>query len=211
MAVAWWWASGGNLLTTSQRSKSLKAQGVPHEVVDLSQSEPVLHRTSRTAPAEAEGARPIMGRYIIKRLAQLLPVLLLVSIIVFSLIHLDPGRCGGRDHGRGPRRSGGGSGHAQRPGPGQPMVVQYFYLAGQRCCKGDLGKSVITHKPVSQMILARFPATAFWPWPPVSWRSSSASRPASSRPTARTPLRTTWPWASVWAASPYPTSGWASC
>ena len=32
-----------------------------------------------------------MGRYILKHLTQLVPVLLLVSIIVFSLLHLIPG------------------------------------------------------------------------------------------------------------------------
>lgn len=100
-----------------------------------------------------------MFNYILRRLFQLIPVLLIMSVIVFSLIHLIPGD---------PVDVIMGEGHAD------PMVeaalrkqlhldksipVQYFYWLGD-VLHGDLGKSAITREPVIHMILQRLPATA---------------------------------------------------
>jgi peptide/nickel transport system permease protein len=100
-----------------------------------------------------------MGRYIVKRLAQLVPVLLLVSIIVFSLIHLIPGDVVDVIMGEGHDDPVVEAAMRKDLGLDRPIMVQYFIWLG-KVLQGDLGKSVITHKPVTQMILARFPATA---------------------------------------------------
>ena len=100
-----------------------------------------------------------MGRYIVKRLAQLVPVLLLVSVIVFSLIHLIPGDVVDVLMGEGHDDPVVEAAMREDLGLDQPVVVQFFYWLGN-VLQGDLGKSVITHKPVVGMILDRLPATA---------------------------------------------------
>ena len=99
-----------------------------------------------------------MGRYIVKRLAQLLPVMLLVSVIVFSLIHLIPGDVVDVLMGEGHDDPVVEAALRKDLGLDQPVVVQFFYWLGN-VIQGDLGKSVITHKPVVGMILDRLPAT----------------------------------------------------
>jgi peptide/nickel transport system permease protein len=100
-----------------------------------------------------------MGRYILKRLAQLVPVLLLVSIIVFSLVHLIPGDVVDVLMGEGHDDPVVEAAMRKDLGLDRSIVVQYFIWLG-KVVQGDLGKSAITYKPVVNMIMARFPATA---------------------------------------------------
>ena len=99
-----------------------------------------------------------MYRYIVKRIIQLVPVLILMSIIVFSLVHIIPGD---------PVDVIMGEGHSdpvvyaalqKELRLDKPIPVQYAYWLWD-IIHGDFGKSVITHKPVIGMILSRFPAT----------------------------------------------------
>ena len=99
-----------------------------------------------------------MGRYILKRLTQLVPVLLLVSIIVFSLLHLIPGDVVDVMMGEGHDDPVAEEALRKKLGLDEPLPVQYFIWLGN-VLRGNLGKSVITHKPVSRMILSRLPAT----------------------------------------------------
>ena len=99
-----------------------------------------------------------MGAYIAKRLLQLVPVLLLVSIIVFGLIHIIPGDVVDVLMGEGHDDPVVEAALRERMGLDRPVAVQYL-LWLSRVVRGDLGKSTITHKPVADMILARFPAT----------------------------------------------------
>jgi peptide/nickel transport system permease protein len=99
-----------------------------------------------------------MGQYILKRLIQLLPVLFLVSVIVFSLVHLIPGDVVDVLMGEGHDDPLVEAALRKELGLDKPIVVQYVYWLGN-VLQGDLGKSVITHKPVTQMIATRFPAT----------------------------------------------------
>jgi peptide/nickel transport system permease protein len=99
-----------------------------------------------------------MARYILKRLAQLVPVLLLVSIIVFSLLHLIPGDVVDVMIGEGHDDPVVEAALRKKLGLDMPLPVQYLIWLGN-VLQGDLGKSVITHKPVSRMILDRLPAT----------------------------------------------------
>ncbi len=98
-----------------------------------------------------------MGKYALKRLIQMLPVLLLVSIVVFSIIHLIPGD---------PATIIAGSNATEEQvaalrhqyGLDQPIWSQYFIWLG-RVVKGDLGNSLINGYPVNDLIRQRVPAT----------------------------------------------------
>ncbi|WP_026772303.1 MULTISPECIES: ABC transporter permease [Sediminibacillus] len=98
-----------------------------------------------------------MLKYILRRLVMLIPVLLGVSILTFSLIHLIPGD---------PARSmlGEKSTESQLEqlreelGLNDPYVVQYGRFVG-KILQGDLGESVKSQEEISIEIASRLPAT----------------------------------------------------
>ncbi|NRF93344.1 ABC transporter permease [Paenibacillus frigoriresistens] len=98
-----------------------------------------------------------MFSYIIKRMLQMIPTLIGVSIIVFILIHSVPGDPA--------RLIAGNEASAQdvelvreRLGLNQPLYVQYgSYVV--HLLSGDLGTSLRSDRPVLQEILTRFPTT----------------------------------------------------
>jgi ABC-type dipeptide/oligopeptide/nickel transport system permease component len=99
-----------------------------------------------------------MLRFIARRLALTVVVLLGVATLVFSLIHLVPGD---------PAQAMLGETAAQadvevlrgRLGLDRPLVEQYVrFLSG--IVRGDLGTSFRTGEPVTSQILSRMPATA---------------------------------------------------
>lgn len=99
-----------------------------------------------------------MFRYIVRRLFHLVPVLILMSIVVFSVIHIIPGD---------PVSVIMGEGHSdpvvyealrKELRLDKPIQVQYLYWLWDLLHR-NFGKSVITHEPVLKMILDRFPAT----------------------------------------------------
>jgi len=98
-----------------------------------------------------------MGRYIIRRLLQAIPLLLLVSIFMFSLIHLLPG---GPDRLLfNPRLSAAGRAALRADfGLDDPLPVQYVKWLG-RILVGDFGTSFTTNQPVSDILSQRFPLT----------------------------------------------------
>jgi peptide/nickel transport system permease protein len=85
-----------------------------------------------------------MKWYIIKRLLQIIPVVLGVTIIAFALIHLAPGD---------PARNMLGQ-HASQ----QEIYVQYFVWLND-VLHGDLGRSILSHEQVIIEISSRFPNT----------------------------------------------------
>jgi peptide/nickel transport system permease protein len=95
-----------------------------------------------------------MSHYLIRRLIYIFPVLLGVSVIVFTLVHLTPGD---------PARIMLGA--AARPedvarlrhelGLDRPVYVQYFSWLG-RVLQGDFGTSISLRRPVLPEILERF-------------------------------------------------------
>ncbi|UCB46421.1 MAG: ABC transporter permease [Spirochaetota bacterium] len=98
-----------------------------------------------------------MKWYIAKRLLQLIPVLLGVSIIAFALIHLAPGD---------PARTIAGE-HAseqvieslrEKYGLDKPLHVQYLVWLKQ-VVRGDFGRSIVSNEYVTREILDRFPNT----------------------------------------------------
>lgn len=98
-----------------------------------------------------------MGAYILRRLAQAIPVLFGVSILVFAMSHLVPGdpvavMLGDRATAQDVERL------RHQLGLDRPIYVQYVdYL--WRVLHGDLGTSIRSGQPVAQEILAHLPAT----------------------------------------------------
>ena len=98
-----------------------------------------------------------MATYILKRLISMVPVLFVVSIVIFSLIHLTPGdpvlamlgeeaTPEARDLLR------------RQLGLDRPLPVQYAAWLG-RVLTGDLGRSIRTNQPVAEAIGERLPIT----------------------------------------------------
>jgi len=95
--------------------------------------------------------------YLLRRLATMVPVLLVVSVVVFSLIHLtqgDPVAIMLREE------SDPATAAALRAALGldRPLPVQYLTWLG-RAARGELGRSIRTNQPVTQAILERLPVT----------------------------------------------------
>lgn len=98
-----------------------------------------------------------MLTFVARRLAQLVPTLLLVSAVVFVLLRLMPGDpavvLAGQD--ASPELV---ADLRARLGLDRPIVVQYgLYL--DRVLHGDLGRSIRSKQPVAEEIATRLPAT----------------------------------------------------
>ncbi len=98
-----------------------------------------------------------MGRYALRRLAQSVPLALLVATAVFSLIHLIPGDPVAIMLGEGARP---GDIEAMRSSLGldQPLWAQYRSFLGG-LLRGDLGDSIHYQRPVTDLIWEHYPAT----------------------------------------------------
>jgi len=98
-----------------------------------------------------------MGKFILKRLCALIPVLIIVSILVFLMVHVMPGD---------PARIMAGDTATEQDvetirvayGFDKPLYEQYFRYIG-KALKGDFGTSFRTGRPVAQEIAIRFPNT----------------------------------------------------
>lgn len=98
-----------------------------------------------------------MGRYIIRRLLQAIPLLVLLTVFMFTLIHLMPG--GPEGVLLNPRLSPAGQDAIRAQfGLNDPLWLQYFKWVG-RLLVGDFGSSFSTYQPVSDILAVRFPAT----------------------------------------------------
>lgn len=98
-----------------------------------------------------------MGRYILKRLLQLVPVLLGISLLVFAFLHLIPGDpalvlLGDRAN---PDQV---AALRERMGLNEPLPLQYLSFLGS-LLKFDLGESIFTGIPIWDEIRLRWPAT----------------------------------------------------
>jgi peptide/nickel transport system permease protein len=98
-----------------------------------------------------------MTRYIIRRLLLMVPVVLLVSIIIFAVLRITPGDPITVLFGEEPDPAVIASlQHAY--GLDRPLPVQYVAWMG-RVLQGDMGRSIRTQQPVTQAITERLPAT----------------------------------------------------
>lgn len=96
-------------------------------------------------------------KYIVKRILQLIPVLLLVSIFSFYLVNIAPGD---------PAESYRSPGMTEEQfeaikeelGLNAPIHIQYFRWLG-RILRGNLGNSIVLRQSVSKLMGERLPAT----------------------------------------------------
>jgi len=98
-----------------------------------------------------------MHRYVLKRLVHLVPVLFVVSVVVFSITLLllgDPTLAIlGEQASQSERLA-----LREKMGLDRPVLVQYATWLGQ-ALSGDLGRSLRTQEAVSEMLAARIPVT----------------------------------------------------
>ena len=96
--------------------------------------------------------------YVVRRLAQLVPVVLLASIVVFGLMRLIPGDpalvIAGED--ASPERI---QEVRAELALDQPLPVQYLAWLG-RVVRGDLGESIVSGQPVARILAQKVAATA---------------------------------------------------
>ena len=98
-----------------------------------------------------------MLKYIVKRLLLAIPVLFGVSVIVFMIMRVfsaDPAPVVLGQHATAEAMAA----WRDANGLNDPLIVQYLNFVGGALA-GDLGTSYYTHTPVTQELLARFPAT----------------------------------------------------
>lgn len=98
-----------------------------------------------------------MGRYILKRLIQAIPLLFLISVAMFALIHALPG--GPEAVLFNPRLSAAGRAALRaRFGLDDPLPIQYLKWITS-ALQGNFGYSFATNEAVSAILARRFPAT----------------------------------------------------
>ncbi len=100
-----------------------------------------------------------MRRYLAIRLARAVPMVILISVLTFFLLHLAPGGPVGV-FSRSPRMTQQDVFRIkEKYGLDQPLPAQYLKWFKTTFIKLDFGRSYITGRPVSEMILERLPAT----------------------------------------------------
>jgi len=98
-----------------------------------------------------------MGRYILRRLLQAIPVIFFSTFVVFLVIHLIPGDAAAVL--AGPNATPEALAAIRKEmGLDQPLLVQYA-LWITHVLQGDLGKSTLSGQPISKLLEARAPAT----------------------------------------------------
>lgn len=98
-----------------------------------------------------------MYKYIIKRILLLIPVLLGVSFLVFTILYLTPGDPAQLILGENAPRVAIDA-LREKMGLNDPFIIQYFRFI-KNAIMGDFGRSYTTGRLVSQEIFARFPNT----------------------------------------------------
>ena len=96
-------------------------------------------------------------RYILSRLLAMIPVILALTFVVFTIMYLTPGEPTQIILGNQYSEEASATLKAEL-GLDKPFLVQYFnYVTG--LLRGNFGKSYITRSPVQEQLAARFPNT----------------------------------------------------
>lgn len=99
-----------------------------------------------------------MLTYAIKRILQLIPVLFVISLLVFLMMHMVPGDPIKNMLGMEATKEA-IEAERERLGLNAPLTSQYArFMSG--ALRGDLGTSIFSRKPVTGEILKRYPYTA---------------------------------------------------
>lgn len=103
-----------------------------------------------------------MLRYIVYRILQLIPVMLLVSIVVFAFVHALPGdvidALAGEAEAHDPAVR---AALEKELGLDKPIYVQYLIWLKKIVLHGDFGKSITTRRSIGQEVFKRIPATVY--------------------------------------------------
>ncbi len=100
-----------------------------------------------------------MLTYTLRRTLQAIPILLLLSVILFGIVRLAPGGPLAQAE-RNPNVSAEQLAALRaRLGLNQSLPVQYFKWLGAMVLSGDWGESIKFRRPVAEMIAERIPAT----------------------------------------------------
>ena len=100
-----------------------------------------------------------MGRYIARRLLLAIPVLFVISILIFGGVRLIPGNICGLVLGSAEAMTPENCARVERDlGLDKPVVTQYFHWLGN-VLQGDLGKSMVNRRPVAGEIQRRMYTT----------------------------------------------------
>jgi peptide/nickel transport system permease protein len=99
-----------------------------------------------------------MLNHIIRRVFQSIPLLLLISIVVFALVQLAPGGPLARFENDPTISEADLQVLREKMGLNDPLPVRYGKWLGTTL-SGDLGTSYVTHQPVTEMIRERLPHT----------------------------------------------------
>lgn len=100
-----------------------------------------------------------MGGYILRRLLQAIPVLWLITAIVFLVVYLIPGDPAMIVLGQGATPDAVAA-MRRRMGLDRPVPVRYLIWL-EHVLRGDLGDSTLSHQPVLTLIGRAFPITAY--------------------------------------------------
>ena len=96
-----------------------------------------------------------MWRYILRRSLLMIPIFVVVSIIIFSLIHIVPGNPIDNIMGPGMTKA-----HQQKMTEkyhlDKSIPAQYF-IWFQNMMRGDLGRSIVEKRPVSELLMHHLP------------------------------------------------------
>lgn len=102
-----------------------------------------------------------MIRYTINRIFYLIPVLFILSVVVFSFVHFLPGdvidTLAGEEDMNDPEVR---AALEKEFGLDKPLYVQYAKWLG-KVLRGDFGKSLVTRRPISIELFERIPATIY--------------------------------------------------
>ena len=99
-----------------------------------------------------------MIRYVCKRLVMMIPVLLGVTLLIFTMLHFSPGDPAVQILGDGATPEGIAALHKEL-GLDDPFFVQYFRYLGNLVFRLDWGTSYSMNRNVLDVILERFPYT----------------------------------------------------
>jgi peptide/nickel transport system permease protein len=98
-----------------------------------------------------------VGKYVLRRLLQAIPVIFFSTFMVFLVIHLIPGDAAAVL--AGPNATPEALAAIRREmGLDQPLLVQYFVWVSH-LLQGDLGRSTLSGQPIIRLLQARAPAT----------------------------------------------------
>lgn len=99
-----------------------------------------------------------MYKFIFRRILMMIPVLVGVSLVIFSMLYFAPGDAADVILGDIATPADKAL-FRQQHGLDQPFIVQYLRYMEGVILRGDLGTSYVTRQPVTTEILQRFPAT----------------------------------------------------